>query len=416
MTEKWGHNLLGELQRQSETDMKDKKVNVASTREAFLPFALPDIDQREIDAVSEVLASGWITTGARTAEFERQFAAFLGVKHAVAVNSATAAMHLALEAIGLKRDDEVITSPFTFAATAEVVRYFDAKPVFVDIRRDTLNIDSTLIEAAVTERTRAIIPVHVAGQAADLDAIHAVARKYDLRVIEDAAHSLPTYYKGKLIGTVSDLTSFSFYSTKTLATGEGGMITTDNDEWADRCRIMRLHGMSKDAWKRYSGEGSWRYDIVAPGYKYNLTDIASALGLVQLSKLDEMYSRRANIAEVYDSAFAGHPALFPPVTSLDSTHSHHLYILRLNLDALTIDRAQFVEQLRRANIGVSVHWIPLHMHSYYVETYGYRPEDYPVAREEGMRCISLPIYSKMSNADVEDVVTAVTSIADSYRA
>jgi len=248
----------------------------ASIRDTFLPFALPDIDQREIDAVSAVIASGWLTTGPKTVEFEKRFAALLGVRHAVSVNSATAAMHLALEAVGLQRGDEVITSTFTFAATAEVVRYFDAKPVFVDIDRDTLNIDPALIEAAITECTKAIIPVHVAGQACDLDAIHAIARRHNLRVIEDAAHSLPTWYKGRIIGGLSDLTSFSFYATKTLATGEGGMITTDNDEWADRCRVMRLHGMSKDAWKRYDGKSTWQYDIMCRGIQCTLAPIFAA--------------------------------------------------------------------------------------------------------------------------------------------
>lgn len=389
-------------------------MTTTHTRQTFLPFALPDIDQREIDAVSEVVASGWLTTGPKTVEFERRFAALLGVKHAVSVNSATAAMHLALEAIGLKRGDEVITTTFTFAATAEVVRYFDAKPVFVDIERATMNMDVTQIEAAITENTRAIIPVHVAGQACDLDAIHAIAAKHGLHVIEDAAHSLPTYYKGNLIGGLSDLTSFSFYATKTLATGEGGMITTNNDQWADRCRVMRLHGMSKDAWKRYTGEGSWRYDIVAPGFKYNLTDMASALGLVQLDKLEAMNARRVEIAALYDSAFGGHAALETPAKSPDSTHPYHLYILRLNLNALNVNRAGFIEALRQANIGASVHWIPLHMMSYYVDTYGYKPEDFPVAAEEGMRCVSLPIYSKMSSADVEDVIGTVLDIANSH--
>jgi len=388
----------------------------STIRETLLPFAQPDIDQREIDAVSEVVASGWLTTGPKTVEFEKQFAAYLGVKHAVSVNSATAAMHLALEAIGLQRDDEVITSTFTFAATAEVVRYFDAKPVLVDIHADTFNIDPVQIEAAVTPKTKAIIPVHVAGQAADLDAVHAIAQKYNLRVIEDAAHSLPTYYKGRLIGGISDLTAFSFYATKTLATGEGGMITTNNDQWADRCRVMRLHGMSKDAWKRYTGEGSWRYDLIAPGFKYNLTDMASALGLVQLSKLETMNARRVAIAAQYDTAFGGDPALITPVLTADSTHPYHLYILRLNLEALTIDRAAFIEHLRQANIGVSVHWIPLHMHTYYANLYGYQPEDYPVAHAVGMSCISLPIYSKMTDADVTDVINAVCDITTRHRA
>jgi perosamine synthetase len=391
-------------------------MTTARIRPQLLPFALPDIDQREIDAVSAVVASGWLTTGPKTAEFERRFAERVGVKHAVSVNSATAAMHLALEAIGLARGDEVITSTFTFAATAEVVRYFDAKPVLVDIDPATLNIDVSRIEAAITPRTRAIIPVHVAGQACDLNAIHAIARQHNLRVIEDAAHSLPTWYKGRIIGGISDLTSFSFYATKTLATGEGGMITTDNDEWADRCRVMRLHGMSKDAWKRYDGKSTWRYDIIAPGFKYNLTDMASAMGLVQLDKLDAMNARRGAIAAAYDAAFAGHPALETPARIADSTHPYHLYILRLHLDALTIDRAEFIEQLRARNIGTSVHWIPLHMMRYYVETYGYQPEDFPVAAREGMRCISLPIYSKMSDEDVQDVIAAVRDVADRHQA
>ncbi|MBA3872235.1 MAG: DegT/DnrJ/EryC1/StrS family aminotransferase [Anaerolineae bacterium] len=380
-------------------------------RESFLPFALPDIDQREVNAVSEVVASGWLTTGAKTVEFERRFAERIGVKHAIAVNSATAAMHLALEAIGVRTDDEVITSTFTFAATAEVVRYFNAKPVLVDIQPDTFNLDPTLVETAITPRTKAIIPVHVAGQSADLDAIQTIADKYGLNVIDDAAHALPTQYKGHTIGTISDLTAFSFYATKTLATGEGGMITTNNDEWADRCRIMRLHGISKDAWKRYSSEGSWQYDIIAPGFKYNLTDMASALGLVQLDKLDTMMARRRDIAHTYDMAFSNHPALEKPICTEYSDHAYHLYILKLKLDALTIDRATFIQTLRNRNIGVSVHWIPLHMHPYYVQTYDYRPEDYPIASDIGMRVISLPIYSKMVDMDIEDVISAVLDIA-----
>lgn len=384
-------------------------------RPTFLPFAKPDIDEREIAAVTEVIASGWLTTGPKTREFEARFAERVGAKHAIAVNSATAAMHLALEAAGLQAGDEVITTTMTFAATAEVVRYFNAKPVLVDIDPATLNMDVGQVEAAVTPRTRAIIPVHVGGQAADLDAIHAIAAHHGLTVIEDAAHALPTHYKGRLIGGLSDFTCFSFYATKTLATGEGGMITTNNDEWADRCRIMSLHGISKDAWKRYTSEGSWYYEIIAPGFKYNLTDVASALGLVQLGKLDQMNARRQIIAQQYDAAFGPHPALEPPGLSADSTHPYHLYILRLNLDALRIDRNTFIEHLRAANIGVSVHWIPLHMHPYYRDTYGYRSEDYPVACREFQRIISLPIYSAMTDSDVADVIAAVTGIADEFR-
>lgn len=386
------------------------------TRSTFLPFAKPDVDQREIDAVSEVIASGWLTTGPKTREFEATFAARVGAKHAIAVNSATAAMHLALEAAGLQAGDEVITTTMTFAATAEVVRYFNAKPVLVDIDPLTFNIDVNQIEAAITPRTKAIIPVHVGGQAADLDAVQQIADRHGLIVIEDAAHALPTEYKGRMVGSISDFTAFSFYATKTLATGEGGMITTDNDEWADRCRVMSLHGISKDAWKRYTSEGNWYYEIVAPGFKYNLTDVAAAMGLVQLSKLEQMNTRRQEIARLYDAAFSPHPALETPAVSPHSTHPYHLYILRLNSDALTIDRNEFINHLRAANIGVSVHWIPLHMHPYYRETYGYRPEDYPVAFAEYQRIISLPIYSSMSDQDVNDVIAAVTQIADHFLA
>lgn len=256
--------------------------------------------------------------------------------------------------------------------------------------------------------------MHVGGQAADLDPIHTLAEKHRLTVIEDAAHALPTYYKNRMVGTISDFTAFSFYATKTLATGEGGMLTTDNDEWADRVRMMSLHGISKDAWKRYTAEGSWYYAIIAPGFKYNMTDVAAAMGLVQLSKLETMNKRRLDIAAQYDTAFAEHPALEIPSRVPYSTHPFHLYILRLNLDHLHIDRSGFIKQLRAANIGTSVHWIPLHMHPYYRETYGYQPTDFPVAYHEYQRIISLPIYSMMNKQDVSDVIVAVTQIANSF--
>jgi len=384
-------------------------------RDQFLPFALPDIDEAEFTEVREALASGWVTTGPKTKLFESQFAAAVGAKHAIAVNSCTAAMHLALEAIGLRAGDEVITTPYTFAATAEVIRYFDARPVLVDIEPEYLNIDPGLIEAAVTPRTKAIMPVHIAGVAADLDPIHAIAARHGLRVIEDAAHSFPTTYGGKLVGSLSDCTCFSFYATKTITTGEGGMITTEDDALAERCRIMALHGISKDAWKRYTAEGSWYYEIIAPGYKYNMTDVAAAMGLAQLRKYRAMHGRRCAIARAYTEAFARVPELRPPSDRPGAQHAWHLYMLRLNLDRLSIDRAAFMDELKKSNIGASVHFIPLHIHPYYRETFGYRPADLPVAFREYSREISLPIFSKMNDGDVRSVIDAVTSIVSGHR-
>ena len=384
-------------------------------RNTFLPFALPDIDGDELAEIKESLESGWVTTGPKTRRFEAEFAAAVGAKHAVAVNSCTAAMHLALEAAGLQRGDEVITTPYTFAATAEVVRYFDARPVFVDVEPLSLNMRADLLAAAITPRTRAIVPVHIAGLPADMDAIRAVARAHDLPVIEDAAHAFPAAYRGRPIGGLSEFTCFSFYATKTITTGEGGMICTEDDALAERCRIMALHGISKDAWKRYTAEGSWYYEIVAPGYKYNLTDIASGMGLAQLRKAERMWLRRRAIAQRYDAAFGAMPELQTPYDRDDCQHAWHLYTLRLNLERLRIDRAAFVAELKRHQIGTSVHFIPLHLHPYYRETYGYQPEDFPVAYGEYMREISLPIYSKMSDQDVQDVISAVTDVVDRFR-
>lgn len=383
-------------------------------RVAFLPFALPDLDGTELAEIKAALDSGWITTGPKTHQFEAEFAVAVGAKHAVAVNSCTAAMHLALEAIGLKRGDEVITTPYTFAATAEVVRYFDARPVLIDVEPLSLNMNPGLLDGAISGKTRAIIPVHIAGLSSDLEAIHAVAQRHNLMVIEDAAHTFPTKYKGRMIGSLSDFTCFSFYATKTITTGEGGMICTENDAWADRCRIMALHGISKDAWKRYTAEGSWYYEIVAPGFKYNMTDVAAAMGLAQLRKGIRMWQRRRDIAEQYNRAFAATPQLQVPHNRDDVQHAWQLYTLRLNLDQLRIGRAEFIEQLKKRNIGTSVHFIPLHIHPYYRETYGYRPEDYPVAYHEYLREISLPIYSRMSDQDVQDVISAVGEMVNAY--
>ncbi len=404
-------------------------------RQKFLPFALPDIGQEEFEEIRDALASGWVTSGPKVSKFEAEFANAVGAKHAVAVNSCTAAMHLALEAIGLQRGDEVITTPYTFAATAEVIRYFDAKPVFVDIRPDTFNINPDLIEAAITSRTRAIIPVHIGGLPADMEAIHRIAMKHGLAVIEDAAHADPFAYRGWANPQIpnhepqtalpSDAVCFSFYATKTITTGEGGMIVTNSDAIAERCRIMALHGISKDAWKRYTAEGAWYYEIIAPGFKYNMTDVAAAMGLAQLSKAERMLRRRRQIAKMYDDAFAPNSKLQVP--SSNDGHAWHLYMLRLNVgrgreseargrkSEVGQVRARFIEELKRRNIAASVHFIPLHVHPYYRQTYGYKPEDFPNAYQEFLREVSLPVYSRMTDGDVADVIVAVQEIVETYR-
>jgi dTDP-4-amino-4,6-dideoxygalactose transaminase len=404
---------------------------VIETNREFLPFALPDIDETELEQVREVLESGWLTTGPKTQEFEEAFASYLHVKHAIAVNSCTAAMHLALEAIGVGQNHLIITSPYTFAATAEVIRYFDASPLFVDVQPGTLNMDVDQLEAALerirknegsTERIRGMIPVHIAGHACDMDRICELAEHYKIPIIQDAAHSFPARYRGRLIGEglpvkVPNFSCFSFYATKTITTGEGGMITTENDDLAERCRVMSLHGISKDAWKRYTAEGSWYYEIIAPGYKYNLTDLAAALGVAQLRKADQMLARRRQIAAQYNAGFAEIPELEVPTSNPDVEHAWHLYILRLNTERFRSSkpiRNILIEELKQLGIGCSVHFIPLHIHPYYKNTYGYAPQDFPVSFREYQRCISLPIYSRMTDQDVEAVIAAVRSILQKY--
>jgi len=416
------------------TSKKDVGMEELSSRESgFLHFSLPMIEDDEISEVVETLKTGWITTGPKSKRFEEEFRKYIGCKHAVSVNSGTAALHLALEAIGIKEGDEVITSPMTFAATAEVIRYFKAKPVFVDIDKITMNIDPERIETYLASKLnsnaplpKAIIPVHYAGYPCDMDRIFQIAERYNLRVIEDAAHAFPSFYDGKMIGTIGDITCFSFYATKTITTGEGGMATTENEEWADRMRIMSLHGISKDAWKRYTAEGSWYYEIIAPGYKYNLTDIAAALGLAQLKKADIFWKRRAQIATMYNEAFEDLIEIETPLmkkngeeggweSGKDIKHSWHLYVIKLNLEHLTIDRNTFIDELKTKGIGTSVHFIPLHIHPYYRNVFGYKPEDFPIAYETYKRIVSLPIYPKMTDTDVERVIDAVIDVISRNR-
>lgn len=382
---------------------------------SFLPFAVPDITDAERTEVLAALDSGWITTGPRTKRFEAEFAARVGARHGIAVNSCTAAMHLALEAVGVGPGDEVIVPTTTFAATAEVVRYLGATPVLVDIRAADHCIDPAAVEKAVTPRTKAILPVHYAGRACDLGAILDVARSRKLVVVEDAAHAFPARWNGRPIGSVGDITCFSFYATKPITTGEGGMATTDRDDWAERMRIMSLHGISKDAWKRYTVEGSWYYEILAPGFKYNMTDVAAAMGLAQLARADEMLARRRQIARAYTAAFAANDALELLDPGPFDDHAWHLFVIRLRPATLAIDRARFIEELKVRGIGTSVHFIPLHLHPYYRDTYGYRPEAFPVALDCYRRSISLPIYSKMTDADVDRVTSAVLELSRTHR-
>jgi len=384
-------------------------------RAAFLPFALPHITQAEIDEVVDTLRSGWLTTGPKTKRFEREFAERVHAPHALAVNSATAAMHLALDAIGLQPDDEVIVPVYTFTSTAEVVVYFRARPVLVDVDPVTCNLDPSQLEKHITSRTRAIMVVHIAGLPAEMDPILAIARAYNLPVIEDAAHAFPAKYRGRMIGSISDLTAFSFYATKALSTGEGGMITTANSAYAERIAMMSLHGISRDAWKRYSAESSWFYEVLQAGYKYNMTDIAAAIGLHQLARSEWLLERRRSIARRYTEAFSQWPELDTPPDPTHVEQAWHLYMLRLRQERLTITRDAFIQGLKQAQIGTSVHFIPLHIHPFYRDTYQLAAGDFPAALQAYQRTISLPIYPGMTDDDVEDVIAAVEQIIVTYK-
>ena len=376
----------------------------------YLPFHVPEIDDEDIEAVVTVMRSGWLTTGAKARQFEQEFAAKVGARYAVALNSCTAALHLALEAIGLQEGDEVLVPTMTFAATAEVVTYFKAKPVLIDCLPTTLNMNPELIERAITPRTKAVIPVHFAGQPCDMARILDIARRHDLRVIEDAAHAFPASYKGKAIGSIGDYTCFSFYATKNITTGEGGMVTTDDLDQADRIRRMSLHGLSRDAWKRYTNQGSWYYDIVAPGFKYNLTDMAAALGLTQLHKAERFWKTRERYAALYAEGFRDLPEITPLMIHDDVQHAWHLYVIQLELDRLSISRQAFIEGLQQKQIGCSVHFIPLHLHPYYRETGHYSRAEFPVASQAFDRMVSLPLYSKMSEEDVHRTIQVVREL------
>jgi dTDP-4-amino-4,6-dideoxygalactose transaminase len=461
-----------------------------------IPFYKPSIGEDEIAEVVDTLRSGWLTTGPKVKQFEREFALYLGHKHAVAVNSCTAALHLALEAIGLKAGQGVVVPTMTFAATAEVVRYLGARPILADCRTEDFNLDVVDAERRIQDARRqgievkAIVPMHYGGQIGDVAGVAALARRHKLKIIEDAAHCCPAFYKDrdetgnlkpesrkqpskaesspvkcredftgqgkqpgemkgrfhgpekaemgnhsqpstihhqltvnsqlstinyatngwKPVGTGADISCYSFYANKTITTGEGGMACTANDEYADRMRIMSLHGISRDAWKRYTGEGTWFYEIIAPGFKYNLTDIAAAIGLHQVRKANAFHARRTELARLYTQALREVEEVIVPRVQPNRIHSWHLYCIRLRVDRLRIDRAQFITELKQLGIATSVHWLPLHMHPYYRETYGYRPEDFPIAAALYPQLVTLPLYPDMSEEDVRRVGEGIKKI------
>ena len=385
------------------------------TQTMFLPFHRAMIEEDDIDSVVQVLRSGWLTTGAGAKRFESEFARYVGAANAIAVSSCTAALHLALAAIRLKEGDEVILPTMTFSSTGQVVLYFKGRPVLVDCEADSFQADPDAIERAVTPRTRAIIAVHFAGSPARMDALLDIARRHKLTLIEDAAHALPTRYKGRMIGAIGDITCFSFYATKTLTTGEGGMVTTEDLEIANRVRMLSLHGISKDAYARYTAAGTWRYEILDLGYKYNMTDMQAALGLSQLAKCDLMRAKREHIANRYTEALSSLDAYETPRAFPDTQHAWHLYAIKVKPGVLILSRDRIIEELKQRGIGTSVHFIPLHTHPYYQQNLGYRTGQFPNAERHFEAAISLPLFPGMTTEDTDRVIEALHELAVSYR-
>jgi len=390
------------------TEKEDSPV-----RNNFLVFGSPAIEQPEIDEVVQCLKSGWIGTGPRVHKFENGFRDYIGCKYSMALNSCTASLHLSMLVSGVKSGDEVITTPMTFAATSNAIIHTGAKPVFVDVEKDSMNIDPNLIEKAITPQTKAILPVHFAGRPCKMDHIMEIAQKNNLLVIEDAAHAIEAQYKGQKIGNIGDMTCFSFYVTKNLVTGEGGMVTTNNEEWAKKIKVLGLHGLSKDAWKRFADEGYKHYQVVSPGFKYNMMDIQASLGIHQLERLEKNFEKRKLIWDLYNKAFEGLPVTTPSEEK-DTIHARHLYTLLLDIDKLKISRDEFMTALQKENIGTGVHYISLHQQPYYQETFGYQKDDYPNAAYISDRTVSIPFSAKLTEKDVQDVIDAVTKVFNNY--
>lgn len=373
-------------------------------------FGAPLIETDEIDEVVATLKSGWLGTGPKVHQFENMFKDYKGAKYAMALNSCTAALHLAMLAVGVGEGDEVIVPSMTFAATANAVIHTGAKPVFADCKRDTMNIDPVDIENKITKKTKAIIPVHFAGRACEMDKIMDIANRYQLKVIEDCAHAIETEYKGKKAGTFGDIGCFSFYVTKNIVTGEGGMCITDNEEYANKIKIMGLHGLSKDAWKRFGDEGYKHYQVVYAGFKYNMMDIQAAIGIHQLPRVDQYWERRKEIWQMYNDAFRDLPVILPVEPESESRHAYHLYTLLIDTERATLTRDQFMNEMTKRNIGVGVHYIALHLHPYYQDTFGYKSEEFPNSTWISDRTVSIPFSPKLNNDNVVQIIEAVRSI------
>lgn len=385
-------------------------MDSTSERDSYLVFGAPIIEEAEIEEVVDSLKSGWLGTGPKVARFQEMFSDYIGVEHAVALNSCTAGLHLSLLVSDLQPGDEVITTPMTFCATVNTIIHAGGVPVLVDCEQGSMLIDPQRIEDAITPKTRAIIPVHLCGRPCDMDAIEDIARRHNLFIIEDAAHAIESQYKGRKIGTISQLTCFSFYVTKNIVTGEGGMVTTNNPDLADRIKMYGLHGMSRDAWKRFSDDGYKHYQVAFPGFKYNMMDIQAAIGIHQLKRIDQYYKRRQEIWACYDEAFADLPVGRPQPAEPDTVHAHHLYTLMIDEEACGVDRDSFLQKMHLLNIGTGVHYLGVHLHPYYRDKFGFKPEDFPNATWISERTASIPLSPKLSNQDVEDVIGAVYNV------
>lgn len=382
------------------------------TREEFLPFSRPTPGVREGQAAREAVESGWLTRGPRTVKFEEEFSRFLGVEDVLMVNSCTAALHLALLANGIGPGDEVITTPLTFSATANVVEHVGARLVLADVDPVTLQICAEQVALRMSPRTRAIIPVHYSGHPCEMNELMALAREEDCIIIEDAAHALPARYEGKMIGTIGDCTAFSFYATKNLTTGEGGALVCKDREVLENARTLSLHGMSRDAWRRYENGSSWFYEVTKPGFKYNMTDIQAAIGLEQLKRLGQFQARRRAIARRYLDELGRSEVWKVPSTKPNVVHAWHLFVVRLVTERLRVDRDEFIRRLSEMNIGTSVHFVPIHLHPYYREKYGWQPADYPEAMDAYERMVSLPLSPAMTDGEVGDVIAAMDSVGE----